>query len=162
MVEATQARAQDDRAHVLFVRDSWVSTLCPVSLCPYLRTSGMGAEAPSYHRHHITYHQSHHIKVQTTISITSESSQPSTTINHQQPPSTSHRATHLDHTSSTFTNSEPRFRGAKWRSTWRRSALRFDSATSYLCAHGNSKDSTHCGRTHKGLSTRGVSNNMSF
>ena len=36
---ATQVRAYDDRAIGSFVRNSYVSTFCPVVICPYLRTS---------------------------------------------------------------------------------------------------------------------------
>ena len=41
MLRATRVRAYDDRAMGSFVRNSYVSTLCPVVLCPYLCASEM-------------------------------------------------------------------------------------------------------------------------
>ena len=39
LLRVTQVRANDDRAIDSFVRKSYVSTLCPVVICPYLCTS---------------------------------------------------------------------------------------------------------------------------
>ena len=39
VLRATQVRAYDDRAIGSFVRHSYVSTLCPDVICPYLCTS---------------------------------------------------------------------------------------------------------------------------
>ena len=43
LVRATQVRAYDDRAIGSFVRNSYVSALCPVVICPYLCRSELGS-----------------------------------------------------------------------------------------------------------------------
>ena len=41
LLRATSVRAYDDRAIGSFVRNSYVSTLCPVVICPYLCLSAL-------------------------------------------------------------------------------------------------------------------------
>ena len=46
LVRNAQVKAWDDRAQALSVRNSYVSTQCPVVICPYLCTSELAALAP--------------------------------------------------------------------------------------------------------------------